>query len=82
MGKRERHGGGRPAQPPLREERAIERLERMQLPAPPEGAKERARARYLEWLRERDGRNRPARTRTYIRQAPVLRARRWALVRR
>lgn len=34
------------------EEQIIERLKRMKLPEPPPGAKERALARYHEWLRE------------------------------
>jgi hypothetical protein len=40
------------------EERLVKRLERMELPKPPPGVRERSLERYKDWLNSKQGRNR------------------------
>lgn len=40
------------------EERLVQRLQRMHLPEPPPGVRERSLERYKEWLNTQQGRNR------------------------
>jgi hypothetical protein len=40
------------------EERLVQRLQRMELPKPPPGVRERSLSRYKDWLNGQQGRNR------------------------